>query len=406
MLPLALASLLLAPPRARGQPFSGFFLPEKSSQIRIPFTLLNRLIVVEVSVNGNFSMNFILDTGVNVPILIDPAMAQLLGLELHRKFLLQVPGIRDSVVVHASSGNLLRVGKKVVARNMFVVVMDEQDMEFLKILGQDIDGILGYDLFREFVVKINYQRQHLVLYRHEKFKPSRCFTSLPLVIHNGKPMVEITFDYLQKPYPLQMLVDTGANHILLFNARNTPFVPPSNNSYRAALGYGLGGVIEGRISRFGSIEFAGFSVPDPIISLPDTLSYRIASLSSPRNGSLGNYLLSKFHLVFDYAGETLYLKKNNSFRDAFQHDRSGLQFIWDEESSRAVVSRVIGDSPAHLAGLCEGDVVSGMNGSNYSSLTLGGIHSMLMGRRKKQIILKIIRDDLERIFRFRLDDYI
>ena len=47
----------------------------------------------------------------------------------------------------------------------------------------------------------------------------------------------------------------------------------------------------------------------------------------PRNGNVGYELLKRFSLVVDYPHQRLLLRPNQQFRDAFEHDMCGIDFL-------------------------------------------------------------------------------
>src|SRR5262245_26484302 len=119
----------------------------------IPFELANRHIIVKVSVNKSRPLSFIFDTGADAAIIrMDPAKE--LGLKLEGS--VRTGGAGEGT----QSGQLVRSATwSLVGLESFKqpVAIALPMPELPAGMGREIDGIIGGQFIREFVVELNYQ---------------------------------------------------------------------------------------------------------------------------------------------------------------------------------------------------------------------------------------------------------
>lgn len=99
------------------------------------------------------------------------------------------------------------------------------------------------------------------------------------------------------------------------------------------------------------MKIGKFQMNDVLCAFPDydDVAAKVPAIS--RNGSIGNIILKRFHVVFDYARETMYLKPNSTFKDPFERDMSGMEIASVGKNYEAIViTRIEKHSPAEKAG--------------------------------------------------------
>ena len=131
------------------------------------------------------------------------------------------------------------------------------------------------------------------------------------------------------------------------------------------------------------------------------------SFLNNRNGILGNMLLHRFILVFDYFREKVYLRPQRRYNKGFRYDRSGLTLIASGVGlNNFLISNILPHSPAAEAGLEVGDQIIGINGLNRRFYDLNHLNKVLQKRVGKRIRLKVIRNEQKKTFQFQLRDLI
>src|SRR5262249_31441978 len=126
---------------------------------RISAELNNNLIYLPVSVNGSAPLWFILDSGAD-NFVVDARSAVSLGLKPTRSVTVNGFGeqkVSASIANHVS----LRIGGEEF-HDKVVVVYPFDQLE--SVVGRRIDGVIGSDVFRRFVVEIDYENHDVTLF--------------------------------------------------------------------------------------------------------------------------------------------------------------------------------------------------------------------------------------------------
>lgn len=122
------------------------------------------------------------------------------------------------------------------------------------------------------------------------------------------------------------------------------------------------------------------------------------------NGNIGGSILKRFRVVFDYANEKMYIKKNRLFRKDFEYNMSGMELMAvGPLLSTLIVSKIIEGTPADRAGLREGDLIFAINGRRPPELDLSIYSSLVSKRPGKRIRVKILREGKLVKKKFRLE---
>ena len=207
--------LLLCPLLCKGQ-LMGFQLPNGKNMVEIPFTYQKNLILIKVVVNETFPLQFIFDTGSENSLLLQSAYADLLNISYHQK--IRLLGSDRSTELSAYLAKNVKLDlPNIQGDDLDLLVLEEDYFDFKHHVGIDVAGILGMDYFKTLIIKIDYKRQVLTIYKSKAFKkPSRKYKRIPIDIHRGKPYLKVQSQLSQDAYSdLNLLVDSGASLALL-----------------------------------------------------------------------------------------------------------------------------------------------------------------------------------------------
>lgn len=418
----------------------GFDLPQGQKFQKVKFQLINNLIIIPMEINGS-ELSFILDSGVGRPILFNISDQDSIQINNVSEITIRGLGQGEPIQALRSRNNFFKMGK-VENRNQQLYVVMDKDLNFSPSLGIPVHGIIGYDLFCDFVVEINYGSNIIKFYDPEfyQYKNSKRDETLPLHIIKKKAYIDGTV-YLSTrgEVPVKMLLDTGSSDsIWLFEDEN---IEIPDKSYDDFLGRGLSGNIFGKRTMVNSIKIGRFTLKNAKAAFPDMESFGdIVSLGN-RNGSVGGEVLKRFNIVFDYPGNKITFRKNRNFKLPFQYNMSGIQLqhnglryvsesisnargivendkkgsfgnvqILFEAQTRLslvpeiVVSGIRAGSPAETAGLQEGDVILAVNGKNVHRYKLQEITQMLNEKEGKKIRVLIERFSSDLLFSFVLEN--
>lgn len=393
----------------------GFSFPEGRKRIDLPIQIHNNLVVVNVTLNETLPLRFIVDTGVRTAILTQKIFSDILDLQYTRKYTIAGPGgtkLLDAFVTNNVSINIPGINGMpgINGKGHTLLVLEKDPLELRNYLGVDVHGILGYELFSRFVVRIDYKKKMMTLFAPGKFKPGRKYEELPMVIEDTKPFIlsPIRID-AENTLSAKLLVDTGAAHSLLLEPTSDKRIVIPKANVSTVLGRALGGIITGKTGRIESFELGKVAIHNVLVNFPDTNSYldTLKHSLTFRNGSVGGEILCRFTTVFNFPQGKLYLKKNSDFKKAFYFNLSGLEM--KAKGSRLDVYEVMDVrdlSPAREAGIREGDIIISVNGTQTKSMKLGQVNALLNSAPGKKITLEIQRDNTRKKLEFKLESQI
>lgn len=415
-------------------------MPDGQKFEKVKFELINNVIVFPLQVNGT-ELKFILDSGVSTPILFN--LMEQDSIQINKVSEITIRGLGEGEPIQAlsSRGNFFQIGDIRNPNQELYVVLD-QSLNFSPSLGIPVHGIIGYDLFRDFVVEINYGSEHIRFHNSELYndRPNRRGQTLPLSLIRKKAYVDgsvVLPD--KKEVPVRMLMDTGSSDAIWLFENEAIGVPDKN--YVDFLGRGLGGDIYGKRTKINRIKIGDFVIEEAKTAFPDLASFNAIKNFGNRNGSLGGEVLKRFNLIFDYSRQKITLRKNGNFNAPFHFNLSGIDLqhngvryvaesiastngIVNGEVSEAygtvqilmgdqtrlslvpeiIVSGIRAGSPAESAGLQKGDVILAVNGKNVYTYKLQQILQMLNEKNGKRVRVLVQRDDTDKLFTFVLKD--
>ncbi|WP_424290791.1 aspartyl protease family protein [Eudoraea sp.] len=414
-----------------------FNLPKGKKYEKVSFQLINNLIIIPIKVNGA-ELSFILDSGVSKPILFNVSDKDSIHLKNVSEITIRGLGDGEPIKALSSKGNFFKL-KNIRNLNQHLYVVLDREMNFSPTLGIPIHGIIGYDLFRDFVVDINYSSRQIKFYDPEHYVPKSYKDEelLPLVIRKNKAYVQGNVDLNdKKDVPVNLLIDTGSSDaVWLFPDKYKGLEVP-DKFYDDFLGKGLNGTIFGKRTMVKSIRLGSHTLKDAKAAFPDMNTFGLDANLGNRNGSLGGEILKRFNVIVNYSSNEIRLRKNAYFKKPFQYNMSGLQirhnglrYIADriadnrgvvygsrksfgdvqilmEGSTRLslvpeiVVSAIRLGSPAEQAGLKEGDIILAVNGKKVHSYKLQEVLKMMNDKEGKKIRVLIERYNKDLLFSF------
>jgi hypothetical protein len=324
----------------------------------VPFDLVNNHIYVNGRVEGK-PARFLVDTG-GVNLLV-PAAAKRLGINGEGD--LSAGGVGENhasvAVAHAKS---VSVGEASLTNPIFYVI-DLGPMAALE--GVESDGLVGFELFSRFVVRIDYARRQLLLTVHPRFVPPAAAESIPFELDGRVPIIQGVLD----GQPVRLTVDTGSRSALTLHS---PFVRAHalTERYHAApesvLGWGVGGPSRECAARFGTLKLGHLTVEGIAGEL---FTGDKGDFANPDvDGNLGGGVLRRFVVVFDYANRVMYLTPDQDTDRPDSFDRSGLWLLADGNSLS--VADVAADSAAARAGLRVNDRITAIGGVSTTRRSL------------------------------------
>ncbi|NLR93178.1 PDZ domain-containing protein [Flammeovirga agarivorans] len=375
------------------------FQNESKKYVQIPFTMVNNLMVIQVSINHSDSLNFIFDSGVTYPIVSDPTIIDELNFEPRKIREVDIKGWGTGEDVHAyhTWGNTIEI-KGVEGLNQDIIYASKDVLLLSKNMGVKVHGLIGATIFNHFVVQVDYQKKVITLYKQDyyaskkRIKYKKRYECFPVEIKRNRCYMTTTiFSSETNSFEnLNLLVDTGASHALsVFESENTP-LKASLKAIRDHLGVGINGDLYGKVNRLDQLKIGDFLLENPIVKYPEFNSLNQNLFDKSRHGSIGSEVLRRFTVVFDYHNKEILLKKNNDFRDEFSYNHLGLEFNNPYPGLPYFeVSQIRELSPAFKAGIKKGDRLVQVNGQAISLMSVDEVRTLFRGKDGRKLSLEI-----------------
>ncbi len=296
-----------------------------TSALRIPFRLRNNRIFLQLTINNSRPFWFILDTGASSTI-INSRNAQALGLQLHGNGRAIGAGetntdvsIAEGVTVALPGATLSEPIVAVLSLESLEACLDKiiVDSQGRSTLNQrptspaehsSIDGILGYQIFNNFVVEIDYANGYINLYEPKSYQYSGTGESIPLEVSQGLSFVSAQITPQGRATLTgRFLIDTGLSSAIVLNS---PFIKindllPTAQPAAPFTGCGVGGEVNMLIGTTKNLQLGRINIENPVTSFSQMTNGNFAR--SDYVGVIGGAILRRYKVVFDYSRRRMIL---------------------------------------------------------------------------------------------------
>lgn len=368
-----------------------FEFTKKRKKEIVSFKMVKNLMIIKLMVNGKGPFNFVLDTGVGLFLISDPKLIDSLSIKNLRS--INITGFGDGDPLSAYVTPTIDVGfGSTQAKGLSAAILKNDIFELSNYVGMPVHGLIGYEFFNSFIVKINFSLNTLTIYSPEIAYLPRKGYRVPLMIEDRKPYLISNIQLSSgEKIAAKLILDTGAGHpISLETNGGVPFEVPKVN-IAGNLGIGLTGPISGFIGRLQSLTLGKYTLNNVIAAFPnyDDVGSKVYSVG--RNGNMGITVLKRFNVIFDYNGSALYLKPGVSLNEPFEHDMSGMELTSaGDKFERILVSRVETGSSAEEAGLRKGDEIIAINFKPVAEITATEVDNLFRSKSDRSFILDVL----------------
>ncbi len=376
--------------------------PTAAQSASVPFTLIDNRIVVEARIDGTGPFAMIVDTG-SRSLVVTPAVAQALGLRT----------VGAGFATGAGSGRAALQSTRVPAVQLGALTFRGLDADVIDLSPirrafgfPRLDGIVGYSILRRLRVEVNMDAGALTFSRVPIAAPSTATTTPLTVDDDGLMRIRAAVDGVDGSF----IIDTGdRSSLTLLRGFATRYGFYDDAPVRDVVtGIGVGGPIYSDVLRT-TVSLFGATMPHVLSRASRDRGGVFATGSDA--ASVGNGLLKRFNLIYDYPGSTIvawpsrYATKSDAYvrltlvggvfhRESVEPDptivtaqaplprHAVLGAAVVQRSAGVTVSAVLAGSAAAAAGVSAGDVIVSVGGRPIANVAefLRSVHVLHAGQ--------------------------
>lgn len=357
----------------------------------IPFELFGNHIFISVSVDDSEPVDFIFDTGDGLAVIdLDVANNLRLGMD-HKASKTSAQGsISGALIKH----NKIEINDvKLEDIELYSTNLNHLEQS----VGRNIDGIIGYDLLKNYVVTVDYDDMEFKLYDPASFKYEGKGEGFKFKLDSYIPHITCTVKLNNgEVFEEEFFINTGAGTTMDFNtvfAAKQKVIDKTGDHYS----YPVVGLekeetlhYEGRVMSFGFGEILFENLPVGISQAKHGVQH-----NKKVAGILGNGLLRRFNITYDYDNSMIYFETNQNYEKPFNVNASGLNLQLNKSLDKVLIHRVFEESPAEKAGIKKDAELISVNGKATDSYTLPELRDLLKSANK-EVELVVLQDGAEK----------
>lgn len=265
-------------------------------------------------------------------------------------------------------------------------------MSLKTLVGDQADGIIGYEFFNEKVIEINYINEYMRVFENIESIDTKDYTKIQLKRVKDRLLIPLTVNVNDSiSINNEFLLDLGSGSNISF----TSYISDKYNldrhitekvNYYTKYG-GAGGDSQSYVFITKSVIIGGYEIEYPVSDY--SLDKAGALASGYYAGLVGNEIFQKFDLILDYRNNVLYIKPNSNFSEETGVPRLGFGYTYRAETlGGLIVSGFYKGSSAEKSGLQVDDMIIEINDIPVKSLNQDQINDIW---RSEKIKLKVER---------------
>jgi len=246
----------------------------------------------------------------------------------------------------------------IVAALPYVIVHPSHDLT--------IDGLVGGEILNAFRTTVDYKR-HTITFASFRAPPRHDGVTVPFLSDGQHVYVRAVIDGVSGLFG----IDTGdGGGVTIFAPFATAHGIRGGTPYVSA--GGVGGTVSGSMYRGRTLVIGGVTLARPVVDISGPQGGAFGSRSIA--GNIGERVLDRFTLTFDYRARELTFTPNDRIHEPFVASTTGVHFTQQDSSAFTVLS-VVSHSPGDVAGLRPGDRIVAWNGRSVGKYHLGAYDS-------------------------------
>jgi len=345
--------------------------PGGRAQVEVPFELHSGHLFVKVMLNGKGPYRMLFDSASGSLLL--PTTAASLG----------IAPSGSGASVGVARVDRVELGGVELARQSFATADIGELLRRVEGVS-DIAGVIGYEIVKRMPVKLDYERGRATLYDPARFKYAGSGARVPVELRGQQAVVRGRVDGDAGLF----LVNTGNRGSLTLSrsfAEDHKLRERYGSKLEAVYGASVAGPLRATLARVRTLELGDVTVKDPVTMLSVDDAGALAEREVA--GSVGNGILMRFAVTFDFPGGSLYFDETASTGKPDAWDRAGL---WIERGDNGFeVVHVVEGGPAAAAGVKPGDVIVAVDGKPWTGITLTALRNALLGTPGRKVRLRM-----------------
>lgn len=381
-----------------------------SSATTVPFTMFDNRMLVQASIDGQGPFSLIVDTGSD-ELVLTPPVARRLRLTLRAAGSATGAGSGSTPIFLTHVAGFALGSLRVT--NVPAAVLDLSPIA--RAFGfPRLDGVIGYTILQKYRMEVDMDHQRLTLSSLPLMVPKSA-TPVPFTTADGQIHIAAAVGGVHGKF----MVDTGDR----FSLTLMRHFAETNDFYRdapvrnAVTGIGVGGPVYGDVLRT-TLSVFGATLPSIVTRASRDRGGAFAS--GPDDASIGNGVLKRFNIVYDYPDREIFAWPSHFFGDpdrfeplVFEHGVFHAQGNGNDPTlpaspapslprhavfgagvaqagSSVCATFVVPNSPAASAGLRSGDTIRALNGARVSTVEqfLMAVHDLRVGQRVQVDVLR------------------
>jgi hypothetical protein len=345
--------------------------------VEVPFETYGNHLFLHGKLNNTVTRDLLLDGGA-ADIFISASKAQAFNLKPVGKS--YIPGgTTGQVLTHRVKGVTLKLGSLTLQDRESVVLPTAETTKLSQFFGRTVTGIVGYELFQQHVVEVDYQHQVLRLHRPQTYRYQGKAKPIPLKVEGERPYVEIAVSpYGYPALKGSFMLDLGSSGAVLMTIgcgldQKLIAAAPKVLVRKLSTIHGANNVY---LSRVQQIQIAQQPIERPIA----VFTADPQAECDRATGKIGNQILRQFKVIFDYPHRQLILEPNLEPRstDPYEYDLSGLWLQATGADFKTYrIETVYPDTSAAKAGIQPGDILKEIDGKSTTQLNLAQLRQRL-----------------------------
>lgn len=362
---------------------------------KIPFNVNGGHLIIKIRLNDSGPLNFIFDSGAGAT-LISRDVADSIGLVsgAQRKNVGVSGEHKVSLIrgVKLSTDNTKLAEINVLSTQTFFEELDN---------GAKVHGVIGYDVLISYVAEIDNKNNQIVLYDESGYEYKGEGDKLPIYLVQNLPITNaIITTYSGTEIEGQFMIDSGSRSELIISSPTVVQYDLADNigkhyTIRSSIGTSSRRT-KMRYGRLAKLKLLEFEFED----IPVALSSDNKGVLSMDfiDGIIGNKLLQRFNLVFDYGRSIIYLEAGDSINSEYSINLTGFTLTF--QAAQPIIKNLVERSPADKAGLRNGDQIISINGVLVENMSSGEIREAFT-KKGETLALVIMRNNKFKYTEFR-----